>query len=77
MPMCIRWYKCHSFSTWILDTSAIFSYENDIVQLFIILSYRNSCAHLSTSRKSGKINVILAEQGESAGMTLLQFSATS
>ena len=76
-PMCIRLYKCHSFSTWILDTSAIFSYENEIIQLFIILSYRNNCAPVSTSRKSGKIKVVLAEQRKFAGMTLLQFSATS
>ena len=33
--------------------------------------------HLSTSNKSGKINIILAEQGKSVGMTLLQFGATS
>ena len=33
--------------------------------------------HLSTSHKSGKINVILAEQGKSARMTLLRFVATS
>ena len=55
----------------------IFLYENDIILLFIILSHRNNCAHLSTSRKSVKIIVILAEQGKKVGMTLLQFGATS
>ena len=56
---------------WFWTQQRYFPYENDIIQLFTILSYRNKCVHLSTSHKSGKINVILAEQGKSAGMTLL------
>ena len=73
--------KCHRLNTafqrgyW--THQRYFPYENDISQLFIILSYRNNFVHLSTSHKSGKINVILAEQGKSVGMTLLRFGATS
>ena len=54
-----------------------FPYENNISQLLIILSNRNNCLHLSKSYKSVEINVNLAGQGKSAGMTLLRFGVTS
>ena len=76
----LRLSKCHRLNTAVQrgfwTHQRYFPYENDIIQLFV-LSYRNKCVHLSTSHKSGKINVILAEQGKSAGMTLLRFGATS
>ena len=79
--MHLRLSKCHRLNTvfqrgfW--KHQRYLKYENDISRLFIILSYRNNCVHLSTSHKSGKIDVILAEQGKRAGMTLHRIGVTS